>query len=85
MTKDTLQATRFIYVGPSLSRGRLKKYTVFIGGLPTHLDNEFNQCSVLKKLFVPVAELTAAEKQIMESGSPLNIYYKEAAKAFKEE
>lgn len=85
MTQDTLRATKFIYVGPNLSRGRLKKYTVFIGGLPTHLGNEFEKCSVLEKLFIPVSELTVAEKQIKESGSPLNIYYKEAAKAFKEE
>ena len=32
---------KLIYVGPNLSRGRLLQYQVFIGGLPTHLDEEF--------------------------------------------
>ena len=34
---------KLIYIGPNLSRGRLLQYQVFIGGLPEHLDAEFDE------------------------------------------
>lgn len=69
---------KLIYIGPNLSGAKLLKYQVFIGGYPTHLDKEFAECPNLKKLFVPVTELSAAEAQAQKAGTPLNKYYNEA-------
>lgn len=79
------QPTKVIYVGPNLTRGRLLRYRVFIGGLPTHLEAEFQNCPNLSKLFVDVGNLCAAEKEIVTAGTPLNKYYAEAALLNKEE
>lgn len=69
---------KLIYVGPNLSGAKLLKYQVFIGGYPTHLDKEFVECPNLKKLFVPVAELSSAKAQTEKAGTPLHKYYNEA-------
>lgn len=79
------QPTKVVYVGPNLTRGRLLRYRVFIGGLPTHLDEEFQKCPNLKKLFVDVANLNKAEIEIMTAGTPLNKYFAEAAALNKED
>lgn len=69
---------RLIYIGPALSRGRLVKYQIFIGGMPGHLDEEFTKCPQIKQLFVPVNKLIEAEKEVQKAGTPLNKYYKMA-------
>lgn len=69
---------KLIYVGPNLSRGRLLQYQVFIGGLPTHLDEEFNEFPQLEKLFVSVEQLNRALEEVQQTGTPLNKYYKQA-------
>lgn len=69
---------KLIYIGPNLSRGRLLQYQVFIGGLPTHLEEEFTSMPALKRLFVPVADLNVAMEQVKQAGTPLNKYYKQA-------
>ncbi len=76
--KQKSASEKLIYIGPNLSRGRLLQYQVFIGGLPTHLDEEFAAMPALKRLFVPVAEMNKALEQIKQKGTPLNKYYKEA-------
>lgn len=72
------KAERVIYIGPALSRARLIKYQVFIGGLPTHLDAEFTKCPQLKQLFVPISQLSKAEAEVQKAGTPMNKYYKMA-------
>ena len=76
--KQKSASDKLIYIAPNLSRGRLLQYQVFIGGLPTHLEEEFAAMPALKRLFVPVAELNAAMAQAKQPGTPLNKYYKEA-------
>lgn len=70
------KSQRLIYVGPTLKGYKLIKYQVFIGGYPTHIDEEFEKCPQLKRLFVPVKALVQAEKEIATAGTPLNKYYK---------
>lgn len=79
------QAGRLIYVGPPHKGGNLLKYQVFIGGLPTHIDDVFEKCPQIKNLFVPIAELAAAEKDIAKAGTPMHKYYRAAVLAQKEE
>lgn len=69
---------KLIYVGPNLSRGRLLQYQVFIGGLPKHLDAEFDEFPQLEKLFVSVEQLNRALEEVQQTGTPLNKYYKQA-------
>ena len=40
-SSQTTKPERLIYVGPSYKNGKLLKYQVFIGGLPTHIDDVF--------------------------------------------
>lgn len=72
----TAKLQRLIYVGPTLKGYKLIKYQAFIGGYPTHLDEEFASCPQLKRLFVPVKDLVQAEKEVNTAGTPLNKYYK---------
>ncbi len=72
----TNKPERLIYVGPTLKGYKLIKYQVFIGGYPKHIDDEFERCPQLKRLFVPVKDLVQAEKEIATAGTPLNKYYK---------
>lgn len=79
------QTGRLIYVGPPHKGGKLLKYQVFIGGLPTHIDDVFENCPQIKNLFVPIAELAAAEKDIAKAGTPMHKYYRAAVLAQEEE
>lgn len=72
----TAKPQHLIYVGPTLKGYKLIKYQVFIGGYPTHLDEEFAKCPQLKRLFVSVKDLVQAEKDVNTAGTPLNKYYK---------
>lgn len=69
---------RLIYIGPTLKGFKLVKYQVFIGGYPGHIEDVYEECPQIKRLFVPVAELTKAEAEVMTTGTPLNKYYKMA-------
>lgn len=82
---QTTKPERFIYVGPPYKGGKLQKYQVFIGGLPTHIGEVFEKCPQIKNLFVPVGNLAEAEKAIAKAGTPLNKYYRAALLAQKED
>ena len=75
-SSQTTKPERLIYVGPSYKNGKLLKYQVFIGGLPTHIDDVFEKCPQIKKLFVAVSELPEAERAIAKAGTPMNKYTK---------
>ena len=84
-SSQTTKPERLIYVGPSYKNGKLLKYQVFIGGLPTHIDDVFEKRPQIKKLFVAVSELPEAEMAIAKAGTPMNKYYQAAVLAEKEE
>ena len=73
----TTQSTaRLIYVGPTIKGSRLVRYQVFMGGLPTHVDDIFAKVPQIKNLFVEIKNLSAAERDIATNGTPLNKYFK---------
>lgn len=80
MEKHPSKSKKLIYIGPSLSRGRLPRFSIFIGGLPTHLEGELSGCPKLAKLFVPIGKLSEAEKELEKPGTPLHKYYLDVAK-----
>lgn len=62
-----------IYVGPSLSEGRLIHATVFIGGYPAHVAGLIADNPWLEQLFVPIPKLNDSLVETKQKGSLLNI------------
>ncbi len=63
--------TPVIYVGNSI-QNVLKKYSVFINGIPyqnTEIKNMIEKCTELEKLFIPVHELNEWEKRAKQKGT----------------
>lgn len=71
-----VQPESLVYVGPNLPRSLVMKYQVFVGGYPPSMESIFAQQPAVRKLFVPVQELTNAVQDISREGTPLNKYYK---------
>ena len=80
MEQQASKSEKLIYIGPSLSRSRLPRFSIFIGGLHNHLEGELSRCPKLAKLFVPIGKLSEAEKELEKTGTPLHKYYAEVAK-----
>ncbi|MDL2280325.1 hypothetical protein LJC10_00530 [Selenomonadales bacterium OttesenSCG-928-I06] len=69
-TKSVI-SSRFIYLGPNLTRFGLQKYAVYIGGLPLNqAQGAFDKYSLLNLLFVPVAKMAETEAAINTEGTP---------------
>lgn len=64
----------YIYIGPSLSRGRLNHAQVFINGFPPHIRELMDRYPCLAKLMAPAAETATALRLIKQSGTPLHKY-----------
>ena len=69
---------KVIYVGPSLSRGRLSHGRILIGGLPPELKRLQLEHPWLRYLFVPVGKYAEACKEIRKKGSAMALYYRKA-------
>ncbi|WP_270441218.1 hypothetical protein [Acidaminococcus provencensis] len=67
-----------IYVGPTLSHGRLQHAQGFINGFPVGVQELVDQHSWFRRLFVCPAAFTEAKKQTQIKGSLLYIYYNRA-------
>ena len=79
---DPVKREQLIYVGPNVPGGVLQRYQVFRGGKPEHLKDLFEKCPALQGLFVPVIDLTVAEKALGIAGTVENTLYRETAKFF---
>lgn len=79
-TKSTKTIKQLVYVGPTLSEGRLSFSTVFMNGLPFHVQELVDAHPWLEQLFVPTSELDMAIKATKDKGSYLNILYNKAKK-----
>lgn len=77
-TKSTKTIKQLIYVGPTLSEGRLSFSTVYLDGFPPHIMGLIEQYPWFKQLFVPVSEMNMAIASSKEKGSYLNILYNKA-------
>ena len=79
-TKNIKTIEQLVYVGPTLSEGRLSFSTVYMNGLPLHVQELVDAHPFFRQLFVPVSELNEAVKATKEKGSYLNILYNKAKK-----
>ena len=79
-TKSIKTIEQLVYVGPTLSEGRLSFATVYMGGLPIHVQELVDAHPWLKQLFVPASQLDKAIKATKSKGSFLNILFNRAKK-----
>lgn len=66
---------QLIYIGPPLRENGLALRTnqTFIGGRPGYYKALYDKYPMIQLLFVPVAELRDAQKQIKTTGTALNM------------
>ena len=78
-TRSTKNIKQLIYIGPTLSEGRLSFSTVLLNGMfPPHIMGLIEKYPWFKQLFVPVSEMNMAIASSKEKGSFLNIIYNKA-------
>lgn len=78
-TKSTKTINQLIYIGPTLSEGRLSHSTVLIG-IPDYIQAIIDKHPWFKNLLVPVDEMNKAIASTKDKGSLLNILYNKAKK-----
>ncbi|GAV24806.1 hypothetical protein ciss_07390 [Carboxydothermus islandicus] len=76
-TKSAPKSERLIYCGPNIPGGILQRYTVYKGGLPSHLGELFEKCPAVKRLFVSVEDLARVETAIATKGTPEHSAFQE--------
>lgn len=74
---------KMIYIGPNLPRGRLRTFTVYVGGLPEHICAELSQCPELKKMFVEIKDFNRSMAERNTKGTPLCKYCYKVKEAVK--
>jgi hypothetical protein len=79
LTEFFSKQEQLIYCGPNIPGGVLQRYSVY-KGIPGYLNDLFNKCSAVEKLFVPVKELAKTEKAIKTKGTPENTFYYQVMK-----
>ncbi len=74
--------TTVVYIGPSIGRTELVNGRVFMKG--TALDDKFGDIFIkvpsARKLFIPAAQLGAAQEKLRKGGNALNAAYQAAIK-----
>lgn len=74
--------TAVVYIGPSIGRTELVNGRIFMKG--TALDDKFGDIFIkvpsARKLFIPVAQLGAAQERLRKGGNALNAAYQAAIK-----
>lgn len=78
LKQPTVNTSKLVYIGPTLSESRLIHATVFIGGYPLHILELLNSNPWMKQLFVPVSEMNSAIAATKEKGTIYNILYQKA-------
>ncbi len=72
-------ARPLIYVGPNMIKRGLITYMTFKDGVPSFITDD-----TLKKLIVPVSELTKVQQDVAKKGTLLHTYYVRAQKMASE-
>lgn len=81
-TKRSAPEVSVIYCGPNLLGGMLNQYTVYTGQIPKHFGEHFEACPALRRLFVPVDDLTATTTAMQQAGTPENVWLNEVMTHF---
>ena len=78
--KAEAKPEKLIYIGPSLSRGRLPFATIYDGGFPPHIQDVIAIKPWFRKLFVPINKMEIAIAATKKNGDAMNTFYKKALK-----
>ena len=70
----TKTISKLIYVGPSLSQGRLFHGQIFMNGLPANVQAIILAHPWFRSLLVPVSSYVESCKQVGKKGTPLHLY-----------
>ncbi|MER2126294.1 hypothetical protein [Solibacillus sp.] len=78
----TVKTEKFMYVGPATKL--LPKYAIYEGGLPSFLDEHFEKCTALCKVFIDPLKLTEHQIAIADGSSVQAMLYKKVEEYFSE-
>ena len=78
-TKVTKQES-LIYCGGNFPGGKLASYTVFKGGIPSHIDGLIEKCPALKGLFVKTDDFASMMSKINDKNSAEHQIYLQVEK-----
>ncbi len=79
-TTKPIKQQQIIYIGPTLSQGRLPFAAVFLNEIPAYVQAIVEKHPWFKNLLVPVDDMTKAIASTQDKGSYLNILYNKAKK-----
>lgn len=71
-----------IYVGPTTKQ--LTRYASFVGGLPTHMEEHFEKCKVLKKLFIDTKDFSEFQQSLLDASSVETMLFNKVQEYFSE-
>lgn len=71
---------KLIYIGPTLSKGRLPFATIYIGGFPEHIQDIIKLKPWFRKLFVPIEKMEVAIAATKKNGDAMHTFYQKAIK-----
>ena len=71
---------KLIYIGPSLSKGRLPFAKIYIGGFPDHIQDIIKLKPWFRKLFVPIEKMDVAIAATKKNGDAMHTFYQKALK-----
>ena len=78
--KTEVKNEKLIYIGPSLSKGRLPFATIYIGGFPAHIQDIIKLKPWFRKLFVPIEKMEVAIAATKKNGDAMHTFYQKAIK-----
>jgi len=74
--KSAAKERPLIYCGPNLPKGVLLQFTTFKGGgMPKHLEKHVEACPAIKRLCVPVPDMTSTMDAIGKKGTAENVWF----------
>lgn len=71
-----------IYCGPNLPKGVLNQFTVYRGGIPRHIDSYVEECPAIKRLFVPVDDMSSFMTKAAEPGTSEHVWFSQVKSHF---
>jgi hypothetical protein len=72
-----------IYCGPDI-RNIVQQYAVFNGDLPAEFKAHVEKCQYIKRLLVPISDLSKIKTSINEVGTSENVFYNKILQYRKE-
>lgn len=82
-TIEQKKPSPLVYCGPNLPRGILSQFTTYRGNLPKHLEEHFEKCPALARLFVPPESLSSTLDSIKKPGTAESVWFSQVREYFQ--